>query len=424
MTDKHAILSPSSSHRWSVCVAAPAMERGLPNTDSRASRTGTAAHELAALCLKNGPDCQNPDHHIITNGYHNQTAGYIGREMTNGVAVDEKMATDVQGYVDYVRALSKNAQIVSIEHTVDISHITGEEGAEGTADCILLMNDGELVVVDYKNGYRDVDPELNTQMAMYASGAVHELDLLYDIKGLRTVTYQPSKGGAKEYVWEKEKYAEVTTELSSAAEWATRLLRDVIVSHYVHSENFNPGVKQCEWCKAKTDCAAHWEFLRKNAAPINIEFENLTAADVAVPVVTTGLGVKLDIVPMLRSLCDAIEATASIELQAGREVVGADGPYKLVAGRAGARKWRDEVEAELVLKGMRLPQDVMYDKSLISPTTADKLHKKDIIGKRQWPKIEAIITRAEGKPRVAKATDPGEAIKVQVDFEPVVDNPK
>lgn len=401
MTDKHAVLSPSSAHRWSVCIAAPAMERGRPNTDSEASRTGTAAHELAALCLAE----------------KTQTESYLGRKMTNGVAVDEKMATDVQGYVDYVRELSKNAQIVSIEHTVDISHITGEDGAEGTADCILLMNDGELVVVDYKNGYRDVDPELNTQMAMYAAGAVYELDMLYDIKSLRTVIYQPSKGGAKEYVWEKEKFAEVSAELSSAAEWSGKLLADGAESP--HEEDFNPGVKQCEWCKAKTDCAAHQAFIEKT---LGVKFEAVTEEDIQPPVAVTGLGAKLDIVPMLRSLCDAIEATANIELQAGREVVGADGPYKLVAGRAGARKWRDEAEAELVLKGMRLPQDVMYDKSLISPTTADKLHKKAIIGKRQWPKIEAIITRADGKPRVAKATDPGEAIKVQVDFEPVVDS--
>lgn len=406
MTDKHAVLSPSSAHRWSMCVAAPLMERDRPNKDSEASSNGTAAHELAALCL----DAKNQ-------GFLRDASSYVGRKMTNGVEVTDDMATDVQGYVDYVRALAKNAKLILVEHAVDISHITHEDGAEGTADCIMLMQDDELVIVDYKNGFRPVDPTRNVQLAMYASGAMLELEPCYDINGLRTVVYQPQHGGAKEYQWNRVEFAELIDHLELQAASATAALNGLGKPEY------HPGPKQCEWCKAKVDCTAYQAHIE---AALDIKFEEITDEDTKVPVSVDNLGRKLDIVPMLRGLCDAIEATANIELQAGREVLGSDGPYKLVKGKMGARKWIDENEAEAVLKGMRLTQDVMYDKSLISPTTAEKRAKAEKISKKQWEKIQPLITRTEGKPRVAKATEPGEAIKIETDeemFQPIVDNP-
>lgn len=406
MSQKHAVLSPSSAHRWSLCTAAPYMERDKPNTDSDASKTGTAAHELAAMLLTGIPE-QN-------------AVAFTGRKMTNGVEVTEKMAEDVQGYVDYIRTLAKNAQFVLIEHPVDIAHITGEKDddgndAEGTADCIMLMHDGELIVSDYKNGYREVNAEYNKQLAMYASGAKGELELLYDITGIRTVVYQPSGGGAKEYKWTSSEFHDLIDGLTASAQRATAALKGITMPVA------NPGPKQCEWCKAKTDCKAHQNFIEETTG---VKFEEITDDDVKVPVPVSNLGRKLDIVPMLRSLCDAIEATAHIELQAGREVLGADGPYKLVKDKAGPRAWVSKEEAEAMLKGMRLPQNVMYDLSLISPTTAEKLAKKEVIGKKQWTKIQTIITRADGKPRVANAKDKGEAIKIQTEeemFTPIED---
>ena len=59
----------------------------------------------------------------------------------------------------------------------------------------------------------------------------------------------------------------------------------------------------------------------------------------------------------------------------------------------------------------------MYDLSLISPTTAEKLAKAEVIGPRQWKKAEALITRAPGKPSVAPVSDKRDAI----DVKPVAD---
>lgn len=59
-----------------------------------------------------------------------------------------------------------------------------------------------------------------------------------------------------------------------------------------------------------------------------------------------------------------------------------------------------------MLKAFRLKDDQIYDRKVISPTTAEKLAKAEAIGKRQWPKLAALIVQPEGKPSVAPAADP------------------
>jgi len=65
-----------------------------------------------------------------------------------------------------------------------------------------------------------------------------------------------------------------------------------------------------------------------------------------------------------------------------------------------------------VLKSMRLKHDQMYDYSVISPTAAEKLAKAGEIGPRQWPKLQSLITRSDGKPSVAPESDKRPALVV------------
>lgn len=65
-----------------------------------------------------------------------------------------------------------------------------------------------------------------------------------------------------------------------------------------------------------------------------------------------------------------------------------------------------------MLKKMRVKHDQMYDYKLISPTTAEKLAKADVIGPRQWPQVEAMITQSPGKPSVAPESDKRPALNI------------
>lgn len=71
---------------------------------------------------------------------------------------------------------------------------------------------------------------------------------------------------------------------------------------------------------------------------------------------------------------------------------------------------------------MRVKHDQMYDYSVISPTSAEKLAKAEVIGKRQWPKVQALITQSEGRPSVAPESDKRPALVMSAvanDFEDV-----
>ncbi|WP_442892227.1 DUF2800 domain-containing protein [Acinetobacter sp. 102] len=129
----------------------------------------------------------------------------------------------------------------------------------------------------------------------------------------------------------------------------------------------------------------------------------------------TKLGQLYAAIPLLESWIKAIDSAVHQKLHAGEQVQG----FKLVAGRQGSRTWADAEEAEKMLKSMRLKTEEMYDLKLISPTTAEKLKKAEVIGPRQWTKVEALITRADGKATVAPISDKRPALDVnpQNDFE-------
>lgn len=120
------------------------------------------------------------------------------------------------------------------------------------------------------------------------------------------------------------------------------------------------------------------------------------------------LGLLGEAIDLVEGWAKAVRAELERRMLAGGEVPG----FKLVKGREGIRKFADAAEAEKMMKSMRLKQDVMYDWTLISPTTAEKLHADGIIGKKQWPKLQALITRSEAGLSVAPAADKRPAVAI------------
>ena len=70
----------------------------------------------------------------------------------------------------------------------------------------------------------------------------------------------------------------------------------------------------------------------------------------------------------------------------------------------------DEAEAERVLKSLKLKKDEMYTYKLISPTNATKLAKERKFTEKQTGKIEALVSRAEGKLVLAPESDKRRAV--------------
>lgn len=408
---KHALLSPSSAHRWAHCPGSVVLTKDMPRTSSEFADEGTAAHELAAMCLGTGKN---------TSDFIDIIIHVDARQFR----VDDEMAGHVQKYVDLVRSM--NAETM-VEQKVNISSITGEKDASGTSDAVLI-DGAELIIVDLKYGRGvKVDAENNEQLAIYAAAAVEQFDILGEIDRVRMVISQPRLDHVSEWAQSLEQLRHFINGIKVAAGFvrgALALAEEQ--AGFINPTNLKPGDKQCKFCDAKATCPALARQVLNTVADdfVDLDATIKTQIDGATDRVTqfdnVKLGECLDAVDLIEGWCKAVRARVESELLAGNTVQG----YKLVEGRRGSRKWIDEEEVEATMKAMRIKKEDMYDFSLISPTSAEKLAKSGVIGERQWPKLKEHITQSEGKPSVAPESDKRPAITVQAtadDFDNIDD---
>lgn len=390
----HARLSPSSAERWMTCPGSVALCDAIQDVGSEYADEGTAAHFLAAACLSSG---LHPSE-FLGQSIVVDKAGGTGFDAENGqYEVDVDMAGHVNHYVQAVRAHAKDCQLLAVEVAVPIGVFTGEEGAAGTADAITVTAGGELQVHDLKYGQGvKVSAERNKQLLLYALGANNLYNMAYEYDRVRVFIHQPRVSPtASEWSCSLE-------DLAVFAEEVARASAEV----FAGSDLLEPSEDACRWCRAKTQCPALTAVVQEMTS---LDFDDL-AKPLAVEIGGPTLGNQMRAVPLVEQWCKAVRAEVERELFAGNPVDG----FKVVQGRRGDRAWADKDEAEKLLKDVfRLKVEEMYDLKLISPTSAEKLAKAGTIGPRQWKKVEALVTRADGKPSVAPESDPRPALVLQ-----------
>jgi len=364
---KHAVLSPSSSARWLACPGSVRLIPAEERRTSRAAAEGTVAHEIAAECIEMGRD----------------PVEFIGREyQQDGFTIEftAEMADDLAKYVnEALDAIGTDTYLV--EQVVPIDHLTGEKGATGTAD-LVIFRPGELEIRDLKFGRGvEVEAEDNTQLLMYALGAIEYFgEAIADIKQVRCTIHQPRLSGPKETVYT----------LEQLAEWGQRIIRGA-KNTATKDAPLVPTNGGCKFCPAKATCPAlRAEILASTEA----DFDDLASRD------SEQLASDLHRVERVEAWTKAVRAEVERRLIAGTDVPG----WKLVAGRRGARKWIDESDAIVALE-QHLGPDA-WKRSLISPTEAGKMLK----GREEL--FDGLVTSSEGRPSVAPATDRKPAITV------------
>lgn len=400
----HAKRSPSGAKKRKLCPGSVVLEAGREDRTSRYAAEGTVAHAVMELCLTENQDAE----------------AYVGRVMSADgfdFEVDMDMADRVNEFVAWVRMYIDPAagDVLLVEQSVPIGHITGEEGGSGTADVVGIVEGGtRLVVLDLKYGrgvtvYASNEDGPNEQLCYYGLGALEEQEILFDIQHVTLGIGQPRLDHFDVVDLTVEELREQGRRLRAVEVRCDSAEADAKAEFFADTY-LQPGEDQCKFCKAKAICPAlRGEVidLVGTGAAVADDFSDLEVAskdDVAFVAEMHDdkagwLGNLMSKVPMIETWISAIRAEVESELFAGREVPG----YKLVQGKQGNRAWKDQIEATAALKAARLKVDQMFDQKLKSPTAMEKLLKND--KPKVWAKVQALITRSEGQPSVAPESD-------------------
>jgi hypothetical protein len=362
---EHAKISPSGFHRLVLCPGSQRLEADLPNTSSVYAQEGTAAHELAAKALESG---------LPANAYLGQMIVIEGKQFP----VNTEMVENVQQYIDAVNKYKGNGHML-VERRVDFGGSVVAEDCWGTSDVVVIQHD-EYQVHDLKYGRGlKVEATDNEQLALYALGCLDEFGTL-GIERVRMVIHQPRLSHVSEWV-------ATVAELTQFAKKAKRAIEIAAA----HDAPLIPGTKQCRFCKAASTCPA----IRDE---VIAEFDLLPTPMSAS---SAELARARDKVEMISAWCAAVTQETERRVLSGDHVPG----YKAVLSRRGIRKWTDPALATQMLKAMRLRDTEIFDSTLISPATAEKLLKTQTIGPRQWNSLQPLIAQSEPKPIVVPNAD-------------------
>lgn len=367
----HALLSPSASHRWLHCTAAPRLEEGIKDEGSDYAAEGTLAHAYCAMKLKNFLG-------LPTDGEKEEIAALQEKYGTGEMAeYTDTYVTIVLEKYNAARAATPDALLL-VETRLDFSDYVPE--AFGTADAIIIA-DGTMEVIDFKYGKGvKVSAVENPQMMIYALGAYARFAFEYRIDNLRATIVQPRIDNLSEY--------EITVEELTA--WAANVLAPAAEKAYKGEGPQTPGA-WCQFCKVKNQCRA---LANKCKEVVAVDPKLITPEELAKDV--------LPMVPIVKTWISGVEDFALAQALSGIQLPG----WKIVEGRS-VRKITDtdSVAAVLTKNGYK-QNDIFKPVEMRTITDLEKL-----VGKKQFAAMcGEWINKPQGKPTLAPEGDKRKAI--------------
>lgn len=358
----HAVLSASSSHRWMNCPPSVRLTEQIADNGSVYAAEGSEAHSLCEYKLRRllGMDAENP------------------LDCPGGLQYyDSTMEDAANSYAAYVMELLEDIRqtcadpIVMVEQRLNFSRWVKD--GFGTGDAVIVA-DRILQVVDFKYGTGvPVSAEGNSQMRLYALGALDMFGELYDIDTVRMTIYQP-------------RLSNISTDTISRADlldWAENILRPVAELAYKGEGEMKAG-SWCRFCKLRTTC--------RRRAEANLA---LAQHDFKLPPTLSDEEISI----ILNQLDDLTSWAADIQeyaLKAALSGTHFDG-WKLVEGRANRRYTDEAAVAQAVIDTGHDP----YERRLLGITAMEKL-----LGRKQFATLLGdLVERPQGKPTLVPVSD-------------------
>ena len=361
---KHSRRSASASNRWIHCPGSVRLSEQCPEPEGSAyAEEGTLAHAIAELKLNIAVD-------------RPVDAGEL-KKLTKSPMWDGEMDEATDFYRDIVmeHLNAENDAILMVEQRVDYSEWVPE--GFGTSDAVIISdNTVEIFDLKYGKGVR-VDAQNNSQMRLYALGALEIFGDLYDFDNIRMTIIQP-------------RLDHVSTEEMTVKELLT-WAQEVVVPAAKDDETICAG-DWCRWCPAKAVCRARAE---ANLALARYDFKEPDLLD------------ESEIGEILKKAEELSKWVADIQDYALKQALDGtqyDG-WKLVEGRS-VRKYADEVKVVDALQKAGYDEAMLYERKLLGLTAMEKL-----VGKKKLTEtLGDLIVKPAGKPVLVPVSDKREAI--------------
>ena len=386
----HALLSPSSAHRWLNCPLAPRLEAQLPEKPSEYAREGTIAHSICEVSAKlHFKKIKKTEYNKVVKKYKADPQW------------DDEMLQTAETYSEHLaeRAMGfDNEPYIAFEVKVDISDVVPE--AFGRCDCIMFGGD-TLVITDYKHGKGvPVSASDNPQLKLYALGALKLYQPLFgsSLKNVEITIDQPRIN----------LYDTWGCSVEDLLAWGEEIKPKAMMAYMGFGE-YHAG-SWCQFCRANGICKAQ-------AAQQIGAFDDFKDAVESRNVALLSPDGMSEVLARGKDLVAWYEAVKKRALEAmlnGEKIPG----WKVVEGRS-SRVWSNQDTALDTLIENGIDRAVIYDSV---PKTLAQLEK--VLGKKKFEELVGeFVVKPQGNPTLADENDSRkEFSSAAADFAEVADN--
>ena len=365
----HALLSPSSAHRWMNCPLAPRLEATLPPTTTVYAKEGTLAHTICEITAK------KYFKKIKAAEYNKLLKSAKKHELW-----DDEMLDTAQQYTEHLSEISmgfEHEPYIAFEVRVDISGYVPD--AFGRCDCVMISKD-TLVITDYKHGKGEkVCAENNPQLMLYALGALHVYRPIFGNK-IQNVLICIDQPRIRAYeMWE--------CKVDDLVAWGENEVKPKAQKAFLGVGTYKAG-NWCRFCRANGICKAQ---AQQHLSTFS-KYDTTNAALLS----TAEMGKVLTLGADLVGWYNAVEKKAFDALLEGNKIPG----FKLVEGRS-SRAWTNQDEALEKLEQNGIERAMIYDNV---PKTLSQLEK--MIGAKKFAEmVGSYIMKPPGRPTLAPEAD-------------------
>jgi len=357
---EHAILPPSSAHRWVPCPGSVQAEQLYPDVESDESREGTAAHWVAEQVLTSYQSNQDGVNVLMSSDYIDQVA-------PNGVVINEEMTEGAQMYTRDVLGVCQKGghlQAMRIEQRVSINRV--HELNWGTPDCVVFdVSKLKVYIWDFKFGRVPVEQYENWQIIDYAIGVIDDITggngladqkINVELRIVQPRAFHP-EGPCRSWTIPGSDLRGYANQLKASADAAMGI---------------DPPTKageHCRHCKASRSCST----LQREGAMIADRVEVLQLHDLSPENTAVELRYLRQAQTLIKERLGALEAQALEQTKNGTVIPG----FSIGYGR-GSVKW-NKPDSEVIALGDLLEIDLKKAVKPITPTQAKLLNVDEAV---------------------------------------------